>query len=72
LAQLEAVQRLEDAGRLESLPPALREAAGLRRRHPRAGLSELARATGLGKSQLNHRLRRLVALAAASQAVSGQ
>ncbi|MHB8572174.1 MAG: DNA-binding protein WhiA [Candidatus Dormibacteria bacterium] len=60
LVQADAVRRLEASGRLAQLPPALRQAAELRLRHPRAGLTELARGSGLGKSALNHRLRRLV------------
>jgi cell division protein WhiA len=36
----------------------------LRLEHPDASLAELARLGGLSKSAVNHRLRRLVALAA--------
>jgi DNA-binding protein WhiA len=46
------------------LPPALREMRELRLEHPDASLTELARLGGLSKSAVNHRLRRLVGLAA--------
>jgi cell division protein WhiA len=42
-AQLRAVERLDEQGRLEHLPAELREIAALRRRHPSASLRELAR-----------------------------
>jgi DNA-binding protein WhiA len=41
-AQLRAVQRLAENGRLEMLPPPLREIADLRIRHPSLSLRELA------------------------------
>ncbi|MDO4581835.1 MAG: DNA-binding protein WhiA [Bacillota bacterium] len=44
---------------LEKLPRTLREAASWRLESPEASLSELAETTGLGRSALNHRLRRL-------------
>lgn len=40
--QLRAIRRLETAGRLDQLPPELREIARLRRRHPTLSLRELA------------------------------
>jgi DNA-binding protein WhiA len=62
--QLEAIDRLrEDALRWEALPPALREAAGLRRRRPRATLESLATAAGCSRSAMAGRLHRLVAVA---------
>jgi len=45
------------------LPRALREMLELRLEHPDASLTELARLGELSKSAVNHRLRRLVALA---------
>jgi cell division protein WhiA len=50
----------------ERLPPALREMLDLRLENPDASLAELARIGGLSKSAANHRLRRLVELAARS------
>jgi DNA-binding protein WhiA len=41
-AQLRAVRRLAETGRLETLPPPLREIADLRVRHPSLSLRELA------------------------------
>ena len=60
--QLEAIARLERSGRLQKMPRALREVAELRVRYPYMTLSELAEAdeTGLSRSAVNHRLRRLV------------
>lgn len=47
----------------ENLPEALAEMLSLRLEHPDASLTELARLSGLSRSAVNHRLRRLVALA---------
>jgi DNA-binding protein WhiA len=60
--QLAAITALERSGRLQDLPPALRDMAGLRLEHPYMNLSELAEAAGQGltRSAVNHRLRRLV------------
>jgi DNA-binding protein WhiA len=60
--QLEAISVLERSGRLQRMPRALREAADLRLRYPYMTLSELAetRESGVSRSALNHRLRRLV------------
>jgi cell division protein WhiA len=63
--QLQAITQLDEAGELERLPDSLREAAALRRQQPDADLEALASALGLSRSAMNHRLRRLVALAAA-------
>ncbi len=60
LRQVAAIEQLEQAGRLEELPPALLEIARARRAHPDLNLSELGRRLRLSKSAVNHRLRRLV------------
>jgi hypothetical protein len=62
--QLQAIGRLEAAGELDRLADALREAAAQRRRQPDADLDTLASSLGIGRSAMNHRLRRLVELAA--------
>jgi len=63
LSQLEAIERLEsDRSRWEALPPALREAAVLRRRRPRDTLDGLAAAAGCSRPAMAGRLHRLVAL----------
>ena len=62
--QLQAISRLEAAGELDRLGEGLREAAALRRRHPDADLDSLASGLGISRSATNHRLRRLVELAA--------
>jgi DNA-binding protein WhiA len=63
--QLEAVRRLRADGRLERLPPSLREAAGLRLRHPMDTLRELAARSDptVSKAAMHRRLRRLEELA---------
>lgn len=63
--QLAAIGQLEAAGALALLPDKLREAAQLRREFPEYTLSELAGACDppVTKSCLNHRLRKLIALA---------
>jgi DNA-binding transcriptional regulator WhiA len=62
--QLQAISQLDEAGQLDRLPEALRETAALRRRQPDADLDTLASALGVSRSAMNHRLRRLVTLAA--------
>ena len=61
-----AIRKLEAAGQLKELPDKLRETAALRLEHPELSLSELAEAFDppVTKSCLNHRLRKLVELAA--------
>ena len=65
--QLDAIRRLDAAGRLDALPPKLRETARLRLDNPELNLRELAEHTDppVTKSCLNHRLRKLVELSAA-------
>ncbi len=63
LTQLEAIDRLEgDRSRWDALPPALREAALLRRRHPHDTLDGLAAAAGCSRPAMAGRLHRLVAI----------
>jgi DNA-binding transcriptional regulator WhiA len=62
--QLQAIGQLAAAGELERLPDGLRETAAQRRAQPDADLDTLASALGITRSAVNHRLRRLVGLAA--------
>lgn len=63
VSQLEAIDRLErDRSRWERLPPALREAAMLRRRRPQDSLEALAEAAGCSRPAMAGRLHRLVAI----------
>ena len=57
----------EDERRWESLPPALREAALLRQRHPQDSLDRLAVRAGCSRSAMADRLRRLAAAAAVAE-----
>ena len=68
--QLQAITRLEAAGELDRLTDGLREAAAQRRRQPEADLDTLAGSLGISRSAMNHRLRRLVELAAESAGAS--
>lgn len=71
VAQLEAVSRLQRDGRgLDALTPALREAAGLRRRFPAASLEALAAAADCSRPAMADRLRRLRSLAALDTVVA--
>src|SRR5437867_10390364 len=63
MRQAAAIGRLEADGRLDRLPPALRELARWRSGQPGLDLGELARRMNLSKSAVNHRLRRLQELA---------
>ncbi len=67
--QLEAIRKLRDCGQLETLPEKLQQTAALRELHPELTLSELAEefAPPVTKSCLNHRLRKLIDLAAKSE-----
>lgn len=62
--QLEAIRRLYELGRVEELPPRLKETIILREAFPELTLSELAEEFDppITKSCLNHRLRKLVEL----------
>jgi DNA-binding protein WhiA len=62
--QLAAIDEIESSGRLADLPLALRETVAARRLQPDADLDTLATALGVSRSAANHRLRRLVELAA--------
>ena len=63
MRQAAAIESLAASGVLEALPPALREMAQVRRENPELNLVELAGRMKLTKSAVNHRLRRLQALA---------
>jgi DNA-binding protein WhiA len=63
LRQAAAIERLESTGKLERVPPALREMARWRSANPDLNLGELAGRMKLSKSAVNHRLRRLQELA---------
>jgi cell division protein WhiA len=64
--QLRAIAQLEATGELDQLGEGLREAALQRRRQPDADLDALASSLSISRSATNHRLRRLVELAAES------
>lgn len=63
--QLEAIRLLEKREALDGLPEKLKEAALLRRENPELTLTQLAELCNppVSKSALNHRLRKLMALA---------
>jgi len=63
MRQAAAIGRLEADGKLDRLPPALREMAKWRTENPELNLGELADRMKLSKSAVNHRLRRLQELA---------
>ena len=64
--QLAAIRKLEERTVLETLPEKLRQTAALRREYPETTLSELAELhePPISKSAVNHRMRKLLALAA--------
>jgi cell division protein WhiA len=69
--QLQAIAQLASTGDLERLADGLRETALQRSRQPDADLETLASALGISRSAVNHRLRRLVALAAEARPGGG-
>ena len=66
MRQAAAIELLESTGKLNHLPPALREMARWRLANPDLNLVELAGRMKLTKSAVNHRLRRLQELAGSS------
>ncbi|MDD7772359.1 MAG: DNA-binding protein WhiA [Firmicutes bacterium] len=64
-AQISAIHRLREQGRLETLPDKLKQTALLRLDNPDAKLSELAQLVQppITKSAMNHRMRKLMELA---------
>ena len=71
LRQAAAIERLESMGKLDRVPPALREMARWRSNNPELNLGELAVRMKLSKSAVNHRLRRLQELADTLVATGG-
>ena len=63
LKQIERLRLIEAGPGFNSLKPTLKEVALLRLQHPEASLSELSDLSGLGRSAINHRLRRLLEIA---------
>ena len=65
MVQIEAIRTLEERGLLEQLPEKLKETAILRRENPELTLTQLAAmcVPPVTKSALNHRLRKLMAMA---------
>ncbi len=61
--QIEDIRFLQENVGLEQLPEGLREAARLRLEHEDLSLQELAAMMGIGKSGVNHRFRKLMAMA---------
>jgi len=64
MRQADAIARLRaDPASWDRLPPALREAATLRVRHPEQALDDLAALAGCSRSAMAGRLRRLLEVA---------
>lgn len=61
--QIAAIKKIIDAGALESLPDTLYDMAKLRLEYPDKTLKELSDLMGIGKSGVNHRLKRLLEIA---------
>ena len=66
--QLEDIRVIEAAGGYDDLPKKLRQTADLRRKNPEATLAELAETLHITKPGINHRFRKLHALAEAVRA----
>ncbi len=61
--QLKDIAWLEEKGRLETLPVVLKETALLRIDNPEATLRELAEISGVSRSGINHRLKKISEIA---------
>jgi DNA-binding protein WhiA len=61
IEQIEMIRRLKKRQGLDALPPALRQFARLRLKHPGVSLKELGELSDppLSKSAVNHRMRRI-------------
>lgn len=61
VSQAHAIRKIEETIGIDSLTPALKEAALLRKEHPDLSLAELAALSNppVGKSGMNHRLKKL-------------
>jgi len=65
--QLIAIRAIEETVGLQSLPLNLRQAAELRKENPSESLDELAALSGMSKSGLNHRFRKILDIASQSK-----
>ncbi len=65
--QVAAIRSFAAAGGLDGLSPGLRATAEARLAYPEASLTELGAELGVGRSGVNHRLRRLMELADANE-----
>lgn len=61
--QIRAIELIEETIGISSLPESLAETARMRMNHPDLKLAELGSMLGVGKSGINHRLRKLEAIA---------
>lgn len=62
-AHIEAVEKIEKVKGLDYLKKDLKEMAILRRDNPEASLAELSRLSGMSRSGVNHRLKKIVEIA---------
>ena len=58
-----AIQKIEDTKGLDYLKNDLKEMAVLRLDNPEASLSELSKLSGMSRSGVNHRLKKIVEIA---------
>lgn len=63
LVQIDAIEKIEKTKGLEYLNSDLREMAVLRKDNPEASLAELSRLSGMSRSGVNHRLKKIVEIA---------
>lgn len=63
LVQIDAIEKIESTKGLDCLNNDLREMAVLRKDNPEASLAELSRLSGMSRSGVNHRLKKIVEIA---------
>ena len=61
--QSAAIEKIEEKKGLDFLKPDLKEMAVLRQDNPEASLAELSKLSGLSRSGVNHRLKKIVEIA---------
>jgi len=63
LQQIRSIEKINQKIGISTLPQTLQEIAMARRENPESSLDELAKVLGLGRSCVNHRLRKIVKIA---------
>lgn len=61
--QLAAINKIKESGKWDALPESLSQLCEIRLSNPELSLSEICRMTGVSKSGVNHRFRKIISIA---------